>query len=162
MRTYTHGIIGYLLYLKGTAEQQTLAVLGAMLPDLFLAIGFIFHFSGDSPAAKFLHDIFHHSFLHRATEMMHSFVFILPFLLISWIFYKRYLPFFVGMLSHAIVDLLTHQRWAYNHFIPIPLEPIMGVVSYTSLWFTVVEHLVVLGFLAWFLRKRYLNKSSKS
>jgi hypothetical protein len=58
------------------------------------------------------------------------------------------------MLAHGIVDLLTHRQWAYNHFFPIPLAPIGGVVSYTDVGFTVVEHVLLLLFVGWWVLKR--------
>jgi membrane-bound metal-dependent hydrolase YbcI (DUF457 family) len=162
MRTYTHGIIGYLLYLSSSKKQKILAIIGAMIPDIFLIIGFIFHFAGESTVAKSLHNIFHRSLLHTITEIMHSFVIIIPLGMIAWILYKEYLPFFIGMFSHAILDLISHQEWAYNHFWPFPLEPLMGLFSYTSLWFTIIEHLGVLIFVLWILRNNYFNNKNKT
>jgi hypothetical protein len=43
MRTYTHGVIGYLLYAKRPWHEQRLAVIGSILPDVFLALGFVAH-----------------------------------------------------------------------------------------------------------------------
>lgn len=154
MRTYTHGVIGYLLYLKGTKEQQLLAIIGAMIPDIFLAIGFVFHFLGDARIVEMLHTFFHHSALHTITEYMHSFMLVIPLLIAAYFFYKRIMPFFVGMLSHVVVDLLTHQRAAYNHFLPFPLEPVRSIVSYTSLWFTIVEHVLLVVFFVWLYSQR--------
>ncbi|MBS3167535.1 metal-dependent hydrolase [Candidatus Woesearchaeota archaeon] len=153
MRTYTHGIIGYLIYIKGSAQQKKLAVLGAMMPDLILAIGYIFHFAGQSPVVQTLHNFFHRSLLHSVTELMHSFILVIPLLVLSYFFYKTILPFFVGMLSHVILDLLTHQTSLYNHLYPLPFQPIASFVSYTSFWFTIIEHLFILIFVIWFLRK---------
>jgi hypothetical protein len=36
MRTYTHGVIGYLLYAKRPRHEQQLAIVGGILPDVFL------------------------------------------------------------------------------------------------------------------------------
>ncbi len=44
MRTYTHGVIGYLLYAKRSRQEQRLAVIGGILPDVLLAIGFVPHY----------------------------------------------------------------------------------------------------------------------
>jgi len=44
MRTYTHGVIGYLLYAKRPRHEQRLAVIGSLLPDVFLALGFVPHY----------------------------------------------------------------------------------------------------------------------
>jgi hypothetical protein len=44
MRTYTHGVIGYLLYAKRPRHEQRLAILGGILPDVFLALGFVPHY----------------------------------------------------------------------------------------------------------------------
>jgi hypothetical protein len=43
MRTYTHGVIEYLLYAKRPRHEQRLAILGRILPDVFLALGFVAH-----------------------------------------------------------------------------------------------------------------------
>ena len=43
MRTYTHGVIGYLLYAKRSRHEQRLAIMGGILPDVFLALGFVAH-----------------------------------------------------------------------------------------------------------------------
>ena len=44
MRTYTHGVIGYLLYAKRPRHEQRLAIIGSILPDVFLALGFVAHY----------------------------------------------------------------------------------------------------------------------
>jgi hypothetical protein len=157
MRTYTHGVIGYLLYAKRPRHEQQLAIMGSILPDVFLALGFVAHYGAivtQSPRVEALHRLLHHSTLHTVTVAMHSFVIVGPLLVLSAVLYKPALPFFVGMLAHGIVDLLTHRQWAYNHFFPIPLAPIGGVVSYTDVGFTVVEHVLLLLFVGWWVRKR--------
>jgi hypothetical protein len=44
MRTYTHGVIGYLLYAKRSRHEQRLAIIGSIVPDMFLALGFVAHY----------------------------------------------------------------------------------------------------------------------
>jgi len=131
--------------------------MGGVLPDVFLALGFAAHslenYTHSAMAAEF-HALLHHSILHTVTVAMHSFVIVGPCLALSAVLYKPALPFFVGMLAHGIVDLLTHRQWAYNHFFPIPLAPIGGVVSYTDVGFTVVEHVLLLLFVGWWVLKR--------
>jgi hypothetical protein len=83
MRTYTHGVIGYLL--------------------------------------------------HTVTVSMHSFAVVGPFLALSYMLYKSALPFFIGMLAHGIIDLLTHRQWAYNHLFPFPFAPIRSILYRTLL-----------------------------
>jgi hypothetical protein len=58
------------------------------------------------------------------------------------------------MLAHGIVDLLTHRQWAYNHWFPLPFAPIEGIVSYTDVGCTVVEHVLLLLFVVWWVLKR--------
>ena len=131
--------------------------MGGILPDVFLALGFVAHYGAivtQSPRVEALHALLHHSVLHTVTVAMHSFVIVGPCLALSAVLYKPALPFFVGMLAHGIVDLLTHRQWAYNHFFPIPLAPIGGVVSYTDVGFTVVEHVLLLLFVGWWVLKR--------
>jgi hypothetical protein len=157
MRTYTHGVIGYLLYAKRPRHEQRLAVIGGILPDVFLALGFVAHSLDNlthSAMAAELHALLHHSVLHTVTVAMHSFVIVGPCLALSAVLYKPVLPFFVGMLAHGIVDFLTHRQWAYNHFFPIPLAPIGGIVSYTDVGFTIVEHALLLLFVVWWVLKR--------
>src|SRR5262245_4819353 len=157
MRTYTHGVIGYLLYAKRPRHEQRLAVIGGILPDVFLALGFVAHYGAivtQSPRVEALHALLHHSALLTVTVAMHSFVMVGPCLVLSAVLYKPALPFFVGMLAHGIVDLLTHRQWAYNHVFPIPLAPIRGIVSYTDAGFTVVEHALLLLFVVWWVLKR--------
>jgi hypothetical protein len=140
MRTYTHGVIGYLLYAKRPRYEQRLAILGGILPDVFLALGFVAHYVEHvtpSPLVAALHDLLHHSTLHTVTVSMHSFVVVGPCLALSYILYKPALPFFIGMLAHVIVDLLTHRQWAYNHLFPLPFAPIVGLFSYTDVGFTI-------------------------
>ena len=140
MRTYTHGVIGYLLYAKRPQHEQRLAILGGMLPDVFLALGFVAHYLENltqSALVKAIHDLLHHSALHTVTVSLHSFVIVGPLLALSFVLYRPALPFFVGMLAHDVVDLLTHRQWAYHHFFPIPLAPIAGFFSYTDVGFTV-------------------------
>ena len=45
MRTYTHGVIGYLLYAQRPRHEQRLAVMGSILPDVFLALGFVAYYA---------------------------------------------------------------------------------------------------------------------
>ncbi len=160
MRTYTHGIIGYLIYLKTTQQQKILAIFGAILPDLILAIGFIFHFLGNSQAISYMHNLFHHSILHDVTKLMHSFALVIPLLILCLLIYKKALPFFVGMLSHVILDFLTHQKMGYNILYPFNFPIFSSQISYTSTWFTILEHLFVIGFIVWFYKNRKLFKST--
>ncbi len=157
MRTYTHGVIGYLLYAKRSRQEQRLAVMGSIVPDVFLALGFVAHYGAivtQSPLVEALHHLLHHSGLHTVTVAMHSFVIVGPILVLSAVLYKPALPFFVGMLAHGIVDLLTHRQWAYNHWFPLPFAPIRGIVSYTDVGFTIVEHALLLLFVVWWVLKR--------
>ena len=67
MRTYTHGVIGYLLYAKRPRHEQRLAIMGGILPDVFLALGFVAHSLENlthSAMAAALHTLLHHSTLH--------------------------------------------------------------------------------------------------
>jgi hypothetical protein len=157
MRTYTHGVIGYLLYAKRPWHEQRLAVIGGILPDVFLALGFVAHaleyLTHSAMAAEF-HTLLHHSTLHTTTVAMHSFVIMGPCLALSAVLYRPALPFFVGMLAHGIVDFLTHRQWAYNHFFPLPFAPIRSIVSYTDVGFTLVEHALLLFFVVWWVLKR--------
>jgi hypothetical protein len=157
MRTYTHGVIGYLLYAKRPRHEQRLAIMGSILPDVFLALGFVAHYGAivtRSPRVEALHTLLHHSALHTVTVAMHSFVVVGPLLALSAVLYKPVLPFFVGMLAHGIVDLLTHRQWAYNHLFPLPFAPIRGIVSYTDVGFTIVEHALLVLFVGWWVLKR--------
>jgi len=156
VRTYTHGIIGYLLYARGSADARKLAAIGAILPDGILAVGYVFHLAyvlPDAPALGALH-LFLHSTLHPITEAMHSLLLVVPAAVVLWALGRGELPLLVGMASHGVVDLLTHVDAAYNHLFPLPLEPITAPVSYTSPRFTLVEHGLVALFAAWYLLKR--------
>ena len=157
MRTYTHGVIGYLLYAKRPRHEQRLAVIGGILPDVFLALGFVAHYGAivtQSPLVEALHRLLHHSALHTVTIALHAFVIVGPLLALSAVLYKPAQPFFVGMLAHGIVDFLTHRQWAYNHLFPIPFAPIRSIVSYTDVGFTIVEHALLLLFVIWWVLKR--------
>jgi hypothetical protein len=157
MRTYTHGVIGYLLYAKRSRYEQRLAILGGILPDVFLALGFVAHYGAivtQAPLVEALHRLLHHSTLHTVTVSLHSFVLVGPCLALSAVLYTPAMPFFVGMLAHGIVDFLTHRQWAYNHFSPLQLTPIRSIVSYTDVGFTVVEHALLLLFVGWWVLKR--------
>jgi hypothetical protein len=158
MRTYTHGVIGYLLYAKRSRQEQRLAVIGSILPDVFIALGFVPHFLEHvTPSALVaaLHRLLHHSDVHLITVSLHSFVIIGPLLAFASVLYRPALPCFIGMLVHGVVDLLTHRHWAYNHLFPLPFAPIGGIFSYTDVGFTVVEHaLLLLGVVWWLLTRR--------
>lgn len=156
MRTYTHGIIGYLLYAKRSRPERRLAMIGGILPDMLLALGYIPHYLEDMTNAAtvaLLHHLFHHSDLHSVTVGMHSFMIVGPLLVLAYFVFKPALPFLVGMLAHGIVDLLTHAQWAYNHFYPIRLEPISGIFSYTDMGFTIVEHAFLLLVVGWWIKE---------
>ena len=99
MRTYTHGVIGYLLYAKRSRHEQWLVVIGGILPDVFLALGFVAHYGAivtQSPLVEALHRLFHHSALHILTVSMHSFVVVGPLLALSYVFYRPARPVLVG------------------------------------------------------------------
>jgi hypothetical protein len=161
MRTYTHGVSGYLLYAKRPRHEQQLAIVGGILPDVFLALGFVPHYlehAMQSPLVVDIHTLLHHSALHTVTVAMHSFVIVGPCLALSAVLYRPALPFLVGMLAHGVVDLLTHRQWAYNHFFPIPVAPIAGLFSYTDVGFTIAEHALLLLFLVrWVLKRRRMQ-----
>jgi uncharacterized membrane protein len=147
MRTYTYGVIGYLLYAKRSRHEQRLAIMGSILPDGFLALGFVAHYGAlvtHAPLMEALHTLLHHSVLHTVTVSLHSLVIVGPLLALSAVLYRPALPFFVGMLAHGIVDLLTHRQWAYNHMFPLPFAPIGGIVSYSDVGWTIVEHALLL------------------
>ncbi len=157
MRTYTHGVIGYLLYAKRSRHEQRLAVMGGVLPDMLLALGFVPHYLERVTSSSLvveLHRLLHHSDLHLLTVGMHSFVLVGPLLALASVVYRPAVPFFVGMLAHGVADLLTHERWAYNHFFPFPFAPIPGIFSYTDAGFTLVEHAFLLGVGVWWLAQR--------
>jgi hypothetical protein len=131
--------------------------MGSILPDVFLALGFVPHYLEhvtQSPLVAEIHTLLHHSTLHTVTVAMHSFVIVGLFLALSAVLYRPALPFFVGMFAHGIVDLLTHRQWAYNHLFPLPFAPIRSIVSYTDVGFTVVEHVLLLLFVGWWMLKR--------
>jgi membrane-bound metal-dependent hydrolase YbcI (DUF457 family) len=160
MRTYTHGVIGYLLYAKRSRQEQRLAIVGGILPDVFLALGFVPHYVEHvtpSPLVADIHNLLHHSTLHLLTVSMHSLLIVGPCLALSAVLYKPAMPFFVGMLAHGIVDLLTHRQWAYNHLFPLPLAPIAGLFSYTDVGFTLVEHALLLFMVWWVLKRRRMQ-----
>ena len=157
MRTYTHGVIGSLLYAKRSHPERRLAIIGSILPDGLLAIGFIPHYLEDmtnSTTVSLLHNLFHHSDLHIVTVGLHSFLIVGSLLALTYFVYKPVLPLFVGMLAHGIVDLLTHAQWAYNHFFPIRLAPISGIFSYIDVEFTIAEHAFLLLVVGWWIIKR--------
>ena len=164
MRTYTHGVIGYVLYAKRSHHEQRLAVIGGIVPDVFLALGFVAHYGAivtQSPFVEALHALLHHSTLHTVTVALHSFVMVGPCLALSAVLYKPAMPFFVGMLAHGIVDLLTHRQWAYNHLFPLPFAPIRSIVSYADVGFTIVEHALLLLFVVgWMLKRRRMQSGA--
>jgi membrane-bound metal-dependent hydrolase YbcI (DUF457 family) len=62
MRTYTHGVIGYLLYAKHSRQEKRLAIIGSILPDVFLVLGFVSHYverEMQSALMEALHDLLH-------------------------------------------------------------------------------------------------------
>jgi hypothetical protein len=69
-RLARHGAVGYLLYARRSRGDRRLAAAGAVLLDVILAVGFIFHaaqpWTGVSLVAD-LHTLFHHSPLHTVT-----------------------------------------------------------------------------------------------
>ena len=150
-------MIGYLLYAKRLRHEQRLAVMGSILPDVFLALGFVAHYGAivmQSPRVEALHRLFHHSALHTVTVALHAFVLVGPLLALSAVLYKPAIPLFVGMFAHGIVDFLTHRQWAYNHFFPLPFAPISSIVSYTDVGFTIGEHVLLLLFgVGWVLKR---------
>lgn len=163
MRTYTHGVVGYLIYLRGTPLERGLAAGGGVLPDVVLAVGFVPHILErrvDSPALTEFHRVLHFGWAHTLTEVMHSFLFIGMLFVVGHIMARVLVPIAVGMFAHAAVDLLTHQVWPYNHFLPLPLEPVRSPISYTSPWFTVLEHAALAAFVVWYIGRRTAGRAS--
>lgn len=158
MRTYTHGVVGYLIYARASRQARWLAAAGGMLPDTILAIGFVFHVAEPwtrLPVVADLHRLFHHSALHAVTIALHSFVVVAPLLVLSGLFLRSASPLLVGMLSHGAIDLLTHRTSGYNHFFPLPVPPIRSPLSYTDPAFSILEHVSVGVVLIWlWLRHR--------
>jgi hypothetical protein len=162
MRTYTHGVLSYVLYAKRSRQEKTLAIMGGILPDVVLAIGFVPHYVEHVTQLSMvtaLHRLLHHSDLHLLTVSMHSFVIVGPLLALTYVLYTPALPFFVGMLAHGMVDLLTHRQWAYNHLFPISMEPREAIFSYTDVGFTIVEHAFLLLCVVWWVMKRHKRSS---
>lgn len=154
---YTHGVIAYLLYARRSLRERRLAALGGVLPDAILALGFVPHALEPliaSPWLSQLHALLHFSALHLVTVAMHSLLLVGLALALAAAAYRPLLPCLVGMFAHGVADLLTHQRWAYNHFFPLPLAPFVAPVDYTTFGFTVAEHLFLLLVGAWWLRRR--------
>lgn len=165
MRTYTHGVVGYLLYLRGSPRERTLAVAGGVIPDLVLAIGFVPHVLEAllaSPALEELHRVLHFGWAHTLTEAMHSFMVVGVLFAVGHFLARSLVPVTVGMLAHAAVDLFTHQVWPYNHLFPLPVEPMRSPISYTSTWFTVLEHTSLAVFFVWFLLRRRAGRAAVS
>jgi hypothetical protein len=134
------------------ATNKRPAVIGGILPDVFLAIGCVPHYLEhltQSPLVVDIHTLLHHATLPTVTVSLHAFVLVGPCLAFSYVRCKPARPFFVGMLAHGIVDLLPHQQGAYHHLFPIPLAPLRGIVSYAD-----VEHALLLLFVVWWVRKR--------
>lgn len=156
MRTYTHGLIGYLLYLRGTRRQQLLAVTGGMVPDLVLGIGYIPHFLEPRfpvPVVRDAHTLLHEGWLHGVTQTMHSVVLVGALTVAALFFLRAVVPLLVGMLAHGFVDLLTHGGFPYNHLYPFPVDPVLSPISYTDLWFTIMEHVALAVALAWLVAR---------
>src|SRR5215471_8932343 len=70
MRTYTHGVIGYLLYAKRPRHEQRLAIMGGILPDVFLALGFVPHYLEHVTQSPLVAEI--HTLLHRGVDRKNS------------------------------------------------------------------------------------------
>ena len=90
MRTYTHGVIGYLLYVKRPRHEQRRAILGSILPDVFLALGFVppyVEHGTQSPRMAAIPTLLHRSTLHTVTVRRHAFVIVGPFLVLSTVLY---------------------------------------------------------------------------
>ena len=114
MRTYTHGVIGYLFYAQRPRHEQRLAILGGILPDVFLALGFVAHYGAivtQSSLVEALHTLLHHSTLHSVTVSRHSFVVVGPLLALSAGLYKPAMPCFVGLLPHHARAIELRKSW---------------------------------------------------
>ena len=156
MRTYTHGLIGYLLYVRGTRRQRVLAMTGGILPDMVLVIGYVPHLLEPTfpvPMVEDAHSLLHDGWLHALTQAMHSLVLVGALVVAALFFVREVLPLLVGMLAHGVVDLLTHQRFPYNHLYPFPADPFMSPIGYRDLGFTIAEHVAVAVVVAWLVAR---------
>ena len=106
----------------------------ASMPMLLIAAAFVFAKTGRDALS---------------TVALHSLVVVMPLVVVSYLVWRRATPLVVGMLSHGVVDLLTHRTSAYNHLFPIPMAPMASPLDYRDPGFAVVEHLALLAFVFW-------------
>jgi len=165
MLTYSHAVIGYLSFVKGSSSAKKQAVLGSITPDLLLATGFLFQtisFAFDGSTTDGIHMAVHSAPLPQAiTDSLHSIVVVAPIAIIVIAIRKSLFPFFAGIFLHIAIDFLTHQKWPYNHLYPIDAEPVIAVFSYWSPRFMAIEHGILLVLVALYIqKKRTLVKQS--
>ncbi|MBX4192520.1 metal-dependent hydrolase [Candidatus Parcubacteria bacterium] len=163
MQTYTHGAIGLFLgtLLSRNPLVQAACAMGAMAPDGFTALKWVWDWIGDKPPLEkqgrllqFGKHVAHNALLWLALLYV-SFVIVDP--PPSTLLYV----FALGGLSHLVVDLFTHGDPQFQaddcyYFWPAQYRPWnIGRWDYRittgSLWPLKTFELVTLGFTLWFV-----------
>lgn len=146
MLTTSHACIGYLLFEKKSRQERWLAVLGSVIPDavFFVVLPWllVFNFSEVQTSIQNHTDIYASSVDFHIGQVLNS-IWLWIFIIIlskkwSWLF-----PIGVAGLVHIIVDALTHKgSWGWNHFYPMPMEPLQGVLDFSQPQLFVPMHII--------------------
>lgn len=160
MLTTSHAAIGYLLFHKKPASAKWAAVIGSVVPDIVFV--FVIPWLFITNPQHLMHALSSHNDIYvngidvMIGETLNSIWLWLVFVVLS-LQWKKIFPFAIGGLVHIIIDALTHQGgWSWNHFYPLQITEIHGIVDGSNLWFIVTVHIV------WcvVLRPRLLLKNS--
>lgn len=151
MLTTSHGIIGYLLFKNKWKKIWIYSFIWAILPDIPMIFSFIyFYFSSLILSDKEIsHENLHNGYIDQLlSPLMHSlflwlFVLLVIFTLKNKLTKLKILAFWIGGVSHIIIDFLTHQgKWTWNHLYPFNINPIEWLFYYLNPYFIITVHII--------------------
>lgn len=147
MLTTSHVAIGYLLFEKKSKKERLWAVIGSLIPDctFFLVVPVLLVIDRTQLLQAFSehNDIYMNGVDLLIGETLNSVWLWLLIIIIGYYEHKPLMALGVGGFAHIIVDLLTHKGdWAWNHFFPLAIEPLQGVIDFTDLRFIFVVHTI--------------------
>lgn len=142
------------------------AVAGSVFPDAlyYLAVPALAASRGISYRAAQT-EVYRVPALKRAVDAIHAFPVLALVALAAYCFFPPLLMFCLGWASHLAIDFVTHGKGSHPHFWPLIPWRFESPVSFYEADrfgrpFMLVEHVVMLGLIAYFFRVGVLSRTA--